>query len=59
MKILGWQPRDKVVMSRGLKNRIFSRRICMKIEFAFQRTEVLLLLTTNMATANYNLPIFL
>ena len=59
MKILGLQPRDKVVMSRGLNNRIFSRRICMKIEFTFQRREVLLLFTTNMAAANYNLLIFL
>ena len=59
VKILGLQPRDKVVMSRGLNNIIFSRRICMKIEFTFQRREVLLLLTTNMAAANYNLPIFL
>ena len=34
----------------GRHNRIFSRRIYMKIEFSSQRREILLFLTTNMAT---------
>ena len=47
--ILGLQPREKAAMLGDQYNRIFSRRIYMKIEFSFQTREMLLFLTTNMA----------
>ena len=46
----------------GQNKRNFSRRICMKIEFCSQRREMLLFLTTNMATvtsrANQQFPYY-
>ena len=47
--ILGLQSREKAAMLGDQYNRIFSRRIYMKIEFSSQTREMLLFLTTNMA----------
>ena len=48
--ILGLQPHEKAVMHVGGQyNRTFSRRIYLKMELSFQRGEMLLFLTTNMA----------
>ena len=43
------QPHDKAAML-GSKQYNFSQRIYMKIEFSSQRREMILFLTTNMAT---------
>ena len=49
--ILGLQPHDPeaAVHVAGQHNRTFSRRIYLKMELSFQRGEMLLFLTTNMA----------
>ena len=48
--ILGLQPHEKAAMHvEGQYNRTFSRRIYLKMELSFQRGEMLLFLTTNMA----------
>ena len=48
--ILGLQPHEKAAMHVGGQyNRTFSRRIYLKMELSFQRGEMLLFLTTNMA----------
>ena len=48
--ILSLQPRDKAAMLGVNTIELFSRRILMKIEVTSQRTEMLLFLTTKMAT---------
>ena len=47
--ILGWKPRDEAAILRVKTIKSDSLRIFIKIELTFQRREMLLFLTTNMA----------
>ena len=49
-RILGLQPRDKATMLGVNTINFFLGRIYVKIKFGSQRREMLLFLTTNMAT---------
>ena len=47
--ILGWKPRDEAAILGVKTIKYDSLRIFIKMELTFQRTEMLLFMTTNMA----------
>ena len=53
MHIRGLQACDKAVTLRVKTTEFFSRINYMKVEFSFQRKEMLLFLTTNMAAVTH------